>query len=93
MYLTGGYILVRVIYSLAFSFTAFSFILVFLTKPDLTALAKFSEFHKEINVLVSNQSDEIQLAGNKEIYRQNKLAHERMAACSNYIGIEIFFSF
>ena len=85
----GIYVLTSVTYSLSFTFTAFYYLVVVLTRPDVEKITGLEAFQAQCKNATQELSLEIFQHGNDEMRRMEELANGMRSACDNYIG-ELF---
>lgn len=87
----GLYIILRIIYSLIFTFTVFFAILMLFVEGDLQQLSKIKTYQGIKHNSSADLATKINEFGQAELLRQGELVTSMQGACSNYIG-ELFHS-
>lgn len=85
------YGLIRLLYSLVFTFTVFSSVLLIFIRSDMSQINNVTVFQMSKHNASRARASDIGRHGQDELYRQSELVTSMQGACSNYIE-ELFTS-
>src|SRR6218665_3048214 len=87
VFVIGGFIFVKVLYSLIFTFSILMWIFLLLTKSDVLRLLALEQFQAEQRNVSTQSFVEMEEASQAELFRLCELMDSHLSSCRHYINV------
>lgn len=87
VFMMGGFVLIKVLYSLIFTFSILMWIFLLLTKSDVLRLLTLEQFQAEQRNVSTQLFVETEQASQAELFRLCELMDTHLSSCRHYINV------